>query len=273
MAGPAGRFRLLVVDLDDTLLDRSRQVTPEVVAVAARAQDLGVRFTIATGRVFASAAQVARELCIGEPIISDGGAVLRHADGRPALRCLRIPVELAAEILSATAGEDADLHAFFDDEILVSRESEAVLRYADRLRVEMTQTRDLARAARLKPAGPTMIVLRTTSELAPALRARYAALFGDRAQVTSTAPHFVDFLHHDAGKASAQAQLCRWLEVGRGEVIAVGDGINDLDMLAYAGVGALVGNARPQLWRYADFVATQPHFRGVAEVIEHFCLK
>jgi hypothetical protein len=255
------------------MLDRTRQVTAEVLAVVARARELGVRFTVATGRVFCSAIQVAAELGIDEPIISDGGAVIRHPDGRPPLLELRIEPAMAARILSATAAEDADQHVFFEDEILVSRVSAAVQRYAGRLRIEMKPVPDLAAAARQKARGPTMIVLRSTPENAPLLRARYAAMFGDRVQVTSTAPHFVDFLHHSAGKAAALAQLCRSLGIRREEVIAVGDGINDLDMLAYAGVGALVANARPHLWKYADYVASLPHCSGVAEVIERFCLK
>lgn len=271
--GQSGKYRLVVVDLDDTLLDRSREVTPDVLAVVERARDLGVRFTIATGRVFCSTVQIARELGIEEPVISDGGAVVRYPDGGPVLRCLRIPAQVAAEILAALGAEDGDRHVFYEDEVLVGRRTATAAKYSERLRIEMKPTEDLAAAARRKAVGPTMIVLRSTSKEAPRLRRRFAAMFGDRVQVTSTAPHFVDFMHHDAGKASALAQLCRWLGIDREGVLAIGDGINDLDMLGYAGLGALVGNARPHLWVHADFVASQPHYRGVAEVIERFCLK
>lgn len=274
VAADAGRrYRLVVVDLDDTLLDRSRRVTAEVLEVVERARALGVRFTVATGRVFCSTIQVARELGIDEPVISDGGAVVRYVDGGPVLRCLRIPPKVAAEILAALAAEHGDQHVFYEDEVLVGRRSETVARYSNRLRIEMTPVEDLAAAARQRRPGPTMIVLRSTACKAPALRRRFAATFSDRVQVTSTAPHFVDFLHHDAGKASALALLCRWLDIRREEVVAVGDGINDLDMLAYAGVGALVANAQPHLHKHADFVASRAHHRGVAEVIERFCLK
>ncbi|MDP2871878.1 MAG: HAD family hydrolase [Bacillota bacterium] len=266
------RYRLVVVDLDDTLLDSSRRVHPEVHAVVAKAGAIGVRFSVATGRVFSSAAQVAAELGIDVPIISDGGAVLRHPSGQPSLRDLRIAPLVAAAILAATAGEDVDHHVFYPDEILVNRASPAVARYATRLRVEMRPVEDLSAEARRREIGPTMIVLRGTAETAPAMRARYQARFGGLVQVTSTAPHFVDFVHHDTSKSSALGQLGRYLGIGPAETIAVGDGVNDLDMLAYAGLGALVANADPGLWQYADYVAKKPHHRGVVEVIDRFCL-
>ncbi len=270
--GQTTKFRLVVVDLDDTLLDDSRLVHPKVMAVVERARGLGVHFSVATGRVFSSAVQVALELGIDLPVISDGGAVLRHPSGEPNLRELRIPPDVAAEILAATACEDMDHHVFYSDQILVNRASAAVARYAARLKVEMTPAADLSAEALRRTEGPTMIVLRGTSESAPAVRARYRERFGKAVKVTGTAPHFIDFMHHDASKASALAQLGAYLGIPAAQTIAIGDGINDLDMLAYAGLGALVGNADPSLWQHADYIAAGRHHRGVAEVIERFCL-
>lgn len=266
------KYRLVVVDLDDTLLDESRLVHPRVLAVVERARALGVRFSVATGRVFSSAVQVALELGIDLPVISDGGAVLRHPSGGPTLRELRIEPAVAAAILAATACEDMDHHVFYSSEVLVNRASPAVRRYAARLKVEMTPAGDLSAEALRRSEGPTMIVLRGTSESAPTVRARYRERFGKAVKVTGTAPHFIDFMHHDASKASALAQLGTHLGIPAAETIAIGDGINDLDMLAYAGLGALVANADPALWQHADYVATGRHYRGVAEVVERFCL-
>jgi Cof subfamily protein (haloacid dehalogenase superfamily) len=267
-------YRLLVVDIDGTLLDSAREVTPEVCDVAALARDSGVRLTLATGRVYCSAVQVALALGVTEPIISDGGAVVGYPGGAT-LRDLRMAPGVAASILAHLAQDesDADCHLFYPHEIMVNRPSPAVSRYAERLCIVMTPVADLAAEALRRPVGPTMIVLRSTRERAPKLRAKYGALFGASVQVTSTAPHFLDFLHHAASKAQALDYLGQQLGIAREEIIAVGDGINDLDMIAHAGLGALVANASPELWPAADYVTTEPHCRGVAEVIRRFCQK
>jgi len=269
---PRPPYELIVVDVDGTLLDDSRLITPLMREAAARVQAAGVKLTLATGRVFASAVQVADDLGITQPIISDGGAVLRGRDGQ-VLRDLRVAAHSAAAILTAVAGENADCHAFYPDEILVNRRSSAVERYAARLGVEMRQHPDLPAAAAARPDGPTMIVLRVDARTAPVLRAKFGAMFGAEVQVTSTAPHLVDFLHLDAGKDRAVAFLCSHLGIEIGRVIAIGDGINDLDMIRAAGLGVLVGNAAPELWPYADYVTQASYSAGIAEVIERFCLK
>jgi hydroxymethylpyrimidine pyrophosphatase-like HAD family hydrolase len=132
---------------------------------------------------------------------------------------------------------------------------------------------DMAADARGREEGPTMIVLRSDRQRAPVMRAKYGAMFGGEVQVTSTAPHFVDFLHHEAGKDRALVHLCRSLGIPLQRVIAIGDGINDLDMIGQAGLGVLVGNAAVELWPHADIVTKARYAEGIAEVIERFCLK
>jgi len=275
MAHPQGLapYDLIVVDVDGTLLDDERAVTAEVHQVVTMAERAGVRLTLATGRVFCSAAQVARQLEMAGPIISDGGAIVALSCGSKVLRDLRIPPKRAAEILRELADIDADCHLFYPDEILVNRHNHVTRRYASRLAITMVPSDDLAAEALARPVGPTMIVIRSTRQRAPALRAKYQRQFGDDIQVTSTAPHFVDFVHPQTSKAGALAFLCDYLGIPAERVIAIGDGINDLDMIAWAGLGVLVANADPELHRHADYVTSSPYYHGVAEVIERFCQK
>jgi len=273
MNGDGREYDLIVVDIDGTLLADDHAITAEVHDVVALARASGVRLTLATGRAYSSAVQVAEELAVDEPIISDGGAVIKNSASGEVLRDLRIEPRLAAAILEVVEGGDYDIHVFYPDDVLVNRASPAVLLYAERLRIGMTPTEALVAAVARRAEGPTMVVLRTTRQLAPRLRARFEALFGAEVQVTSTAPHFVDFIHHDAGKDRALAFMCRRLGIPLARVIAIGDGINDLDMIQRAGLGVLVANAAPELWPHADYVTHEPHYRGIAEVIRRYCLK
>ena len=265
-------YDLVVADIDGTLLDDSHLVAPGARAAVACAAEAGVRLTLATGRVLSSAVQVAKELGLSEPLITDGGAVVSYPAGE-ILRELRLDPDVAAAVLARVAGLDADCHVFYHDGVLVNRLSPDVERYADRLRIPMTPVADLVADARRRMVGPTMIVLRTGVAAAARVRAEYAAAFGAEAQVTSTAPHFVDFMAKGASKASALEYLCGHLGIDPARVIAIGDGINDLDMLARAGLGVMVANAAPELWAHAGYVTRAPYYDGVAEVIRRFCGK
>jgi hypothetical protein len=70
----------------------------------------------------------------------------------------------------------------------------------------------------------------------------------------------------------ALAQLAGHLGIEREEVIAIGDNVNDLEMVEYAGLGVAVANATDELKAVADYVTEAPISRGVEEVIERFIL-
>ncbi|HHY37955.1 MAG TPA: HAD family phosphatase, partial [Clostridia bacterium] len=89
-------------------------------------------------------------------------------------------------------------------------------------------------------------------------------------RVGSSMPYFVDFLHPQASKANALARLCEHLGIDSTEVLAIGDGENDLEMLRRAGIGALVSNAPEDLKVLVDYVSEGESTDGVIEIIERF---
>lgn len=270
-------YRLIVVDVDGTLLDPSREVTDEVRQVVAEALRKGVMFTIATGRLVRSALQVAEQAGITAPVIANGGAIIADPASRRFLRCFKLPGG-TAEVLEATRGEDALRYLFLGDEIFIEREDPASAAYSRSLGVPMEVVPDLgphfraltATGASYAGEEATMVVLRAPVERVPALREKYRRVFEGRLMVTSTMPHFVDFMHPEATKAGALRELCGLVGVELNETIAVGDGINDLDMMKEAGLGVLVANANPALWANADYVTSVPYHLGVAEVLHKF---
>ncbi len=272
-----GSFRLVVVDVDGTLLDPSREVTADVREVVATAIRKGVMFTIATGRLVRSALHVAEQAGITVPVIANGGAIIADPLSRRYLRAYKLPGG-TAEVLEATRGEDVLRYLFLGDEIFIEREDPASAAYSRSLGVPMEIVPDLGThfraltAAEGRYAGEeaTMVVLRAPVEKVPALREKYRGIFKGRLMVTSTMPHFVDFMPPEATKAEALRELCEILGVGLDETIAIGDGINDLDMMKEAGLGVLVANASPTLWADADYVTSAPYHLGVAEVLHKF---
>ena len=272
-----GPFRLVVADVDGTLLDPSREVSAEVREVVATAKRKGVMFTIATGRLVRSALRVAEQAGITIPVIANGGAIIADPVSRRFLRAYKLPGG-TAEVLEATRGEDTLRYLFLGDEIFIEREDPASAAYSRSLGVPMEIVPDLG-AHFHALAGPkgryageeaTMVVLRAPVAKVPGLREKYRAIFEGRLMVTSTMPHFVDFMPPEATKAGALRELCGLLGVGLNETIAVGDGINDLDMVKEAGLGVLVANASLTLWADADYVTSASYHLGVAEVLHKF---
>ena len=67
--------------------------------------------------------------------------------------------------------------------------------------------------------------------------------------------------------------MARVLKIDKSEIIAIGDSLNDISMIEYAGLGVAMGNARKEVKRYADYIARTNNEDGVAEVIHKFILE
>ena len=96
--------------------------------------------------------------------------------------------------------------------------------------------------------------------------------FGSSLTINTSRPHFLEFGHPEATKSSALAFLGKRLGIHAAEMMAIGDGANDLDMIKYAGVGVAMGNADERLKAVADYITTSNVEEGVAKAIERFVL-
>ncbi|MBQ8953593.1 MAG: HAD-IIB family hydrolase, partial [Clostridia bacterium] len=114
---------------------------------------------------------------------------------------------------------------------------------------------------------PKMLAIDTAErvrEVLPALRERFAG----RVKVATSNPKFIEFVSPKAGKAVALERLSQLLSIPKAEIIAFGDGLNDLDMLEWAGTSYAMENGAPEVKARADFIAPSNAEDGVAQVVE-----
>lgn len=260
-------IRLVAVDLDGTLIDSSKSICPEIKTLVDRLHLMGVRFTIATGRFHESAVKYAHELGLNTPIITSSGACIAAASGH--VQCdLRIPFQVAKDIVRESEKTAGVLYAFSGNKVFVNKPSTFSPRYSKSLAVPIHLKRDLL--AHMNQ-DPTMLVLRFPEPChAKAVREKMRDLVGNKVRVISSMPYFVDFLHPGASKANALKALCASLGIDPEEVLAIGDGENDLEMLQWAGTGALVSNAPESIKDKADYVSQGESTEGVMEIVRRF---
>jgi len=261
-----GPFRLVAVDVDGTLFDHNLVLDPQLGGWVDRLHRRGVAFTLATGRVFPSARRVAQELGITTPLITNGGAVIM-APGREPLSHLTLSAGQVQDVLDFSAGCPGWRYVLTMHTIACELPGEHAVAYARRLQVPLVVE---PRLDRLGGSGITQVVLRLPVDQAELWERTGRAGFGHRLMVTRSLPFMVEFSHPQATKGWALRRLCGHLGIGPGQTLAIGDGINDLDMLEVAGCGVLVANADPGLWERADWVTASPYGRGVVEALEHW---
>ena len=99
----------------------------------------------------------------------------------------------------------------------------------------------------------------------------YARLH-DRMDVYRSEPFFLEILPKNINKASALEELLSFVGAERDELMAFGDGYNDISMLEFAGMGVAMGNAHSEVKEHADIIAPGNDEDGIADILERYVL-
>lgn len=252
------------------MLSDDKSIADSTVKLIQQARSNGVRFTIATGRMSKGALRYAKELDIDIPIITYNGAMIRSPITEQVYHECRLPAGRAIDAINLLQDEQVLRYIFLNDDVYTDTAHEWTDRYADLLGVEMNfvdDTREL-----LLTDDPTMLVFMVTELKARELTMLLKSRLDSQVKITNSADWFLDVLPVRASKGSALAQLARTLDIEREEIIAIGDNLNDLEMIEYAGLGVAVANASDELKAAADYIADFPISEGVEEVLHKYVL-
>ena len=263
------RYRLIAVDLDDTLLEPDLTLTEAVHEAVRAVESIGVRFTFATGRMFRSAKPFALSLGLDIPLITYQGALVKNALTGEEFLYRPLPLDLAREIVAHIHTLGYHQNAYLDDHLYMEHDTPEGRRYSAIADVQPELVGDLLKVldkppTKLLTIADELLLNRLMEELQP----KYAG----RIHISKSKPYFLEFSHPEATKGHALQALAEYYGIRREEVIAIGDSYNDLEMLEYAGLGVMVANAREELKAAADYVTSAPNGAGVVEVIDRFVL-
>jgi len=260
--------RLITIDLDHTLLDNERRISERNKTAIRQAVEAGVTVAIATGRSHASAEAYAQELGIDAPVISYNGAMIRRPGEDEPMRHVRLEADLAAEIVETLVHEMIDFLYFLDDKLYVAKFDRWARRYLER-----TGDRAIIVGDRRTFAGsrPTKLLMVGTPEQTRERYERFSDEYGDRIYCTISLPEYMEILDPGATKATALQWLADHLDVPIEQTMALGDSLNDLEMVQAAGTGVFMPCADDDLKQHADFISDSQD-EGVGEALEKLVL-
>jgi Cof subfamily protein (haloacid dehalogenase superfamily) len=263
------KYRLVAIDLDDTLLNKDLKISPRTKANIIAARQLGTQITLATGRMFRSALPYAEQLGLDIPLITYQGALVKNSSSGEVLYHRPVPPELVRPVAERVRSYGYHLQMYFEDHLCMEKLTPEGQDYVDLAGVEVTLVSDLLCAC----PEPTKILISNYDEgrldrLAEVLQAE----FGQKLYITKSKPYYLELLHPEATKGKALKVLADHFGIPQEAVIAIGDSFNDVDMIRFAGVGVVMGNAREEIKAEADYVTRSNEDDGVAEVLEKFIL-
>jgi len=243
---------LTAIDLDETLLGPDHLVSPLNARAVRAMADSGVTCVIASGRMHESTTQFADELELDAPIISYHGALVKHSRTGEVWHHAPLAPERAAEVVKFCAENGRHLNYYLNDRVYVTERGEWGAFY---LRQTGSPMEEVGNLSTLAGTEPTKLILIDTPEETDRLLPLFREQFGDSVSVLKTNPEYLEFMNPRANKGAAVALVADRLLIPRAEVIAFGDGENDLPMIQWAGMGVAMGTAKPHIREAADYVA------------------
>lgn len=262
-------IRLVATDLDGTLLTSTRAISPGVLGAVAAAQARGVKVLVATGRVWASAAPYIRQVGADAPAILYNGGLVYDFSTDTVLHRVPLAYDHARAVLELLRGfPQVQPHLYVNDQVYVGHINALSDAYRRKNGIPVIAVGDLVK---FLPKDPMKILIVGARPDLIVVNAGIRALPLSIHSVFSE-PTYLEILPLGSSKGTALAFVAQQFGIPPAAVLAVGDNLNDLEMIQFAGVGVAMANADTELIPRADYVTATNDEDGVRDVIERFVL-
>ena len=266
-------IQLLALDLDGTLLNDQHEMSERTEKALKAAMAQGVQVVLATGKSRNSATGLIARLGCDTPGIYLQGLATYNGDGSLRYQSTLDPL-IARQVITFAEDRGFSVVAYSGVRILVrslSKGTEVLQKYGEPAPEVVGPLQNLLDST---PINKLMAVKMGDHRAVPALRWQLSMqLDGAARLVQAGIPDMLEILPPGASKGSALKTLLQELNIPAANVLAAGDGENDIEMVKLAGIGVAVGNASSQLKAAADHVVATNNEDGVAEAIERFVLR
>ncbi len=265
-------IRLIVADLDGTLLNSNHEVSPLTAQAVMAAQEQGVQFTVATGKTFPSTPAIIRRFGIGIPVICGNGTQVFAPDGT-LLHEDPIPLDYAVEAIEMAQARGFTPVVYTLDGLLAPVRDENVAELVAHHEPEPVIVRDVVAALREHFKPYKLVLMHRDHDKVAAFQSEITRAFEGRAQVLrSGLASLVEVMPYGVNKGTALDVVLAHVGVKTEETIAFGDNWNDLAMLQHAGIGVAMGHAPRAVKAQADYVTGTNDEDGVGHALYKFVL-
>lgn len=267
-------YKLLALDLDGTLTNSEKRVSAKNKEYIRKAQDKGVKVILASGRPVIGITSVADELELwtrgGYILANNGGHIIDCMTGKDLVK-RTIPMEYVHDICDVIHRYNVFPLCYNDTGVICENDTDQyVIKEGYNNGIPVIKVESLEE--QIKDPVVKFMVVGEPEELGRAF-GYLSSLFEGKLNVFFSEPYFMEVTPLGIEKASALAELTGILGIPREQLMACGDGLNDIPMLEYAGFAVAMENAYDETKKVADHISASNEEDGVAEAIQKFILE
>jgi Cof subfamily protein (haloacid dehalogenase superfamily) len=264
-----GNIRLVIADVDGTLVTNEKVLTARAVEVVKRLKNAGIAFSITSGRPPLGMKMLIDPLGLTEPIAAFNGGVFVHPDLSVMTQSF-IPAEMAPKVIDAIGRHRLDCWVCTERDWLVRN----------------TNAPHVAREQWTVKFPPTVVpefsshfdrvakIVGISDDYAAVARceADVHRECGNHVSAARSQPYYLDVTHPDANKGHVVDVLSQALSIPPAQIATMGDMPNDVLMFKKGGLSIAMGNASPEVQRQARFVTSSNEEEGFAKAVEVYIL-
>ena len=269
--------RLVAFDLDGTLFNDKKEVTPETFRTLERAANMGIEIVPSTGRFWNAIPDNVKALSFVRYALTLNGAAIFDVKAGKVIADVAIPT-LRAETLC---------HVFDDLEVIYDFVAEGkgymrrdnyerlpevmIAEWQTKIVRDMRSPVDDVYATLDGKSGVQKMQIYTLDKALRENLLKSLPHVFPKLLFTSSVPNNIEINDNKANKGGGLKFLAEYLGIPMSETLAFGDGLNDITMIEAAGTGVAMENAAPEVKAVADYVTLDCNHDGVAEGIKRFC--
>ena len=260
-------IRMIVTDLDGTLLSGGNNIPEKNIAALHRAMELGAQVVLCSGRMIEATMPIAEAVEANAPMVLFNGAMVYDRENDRILSGHTIPKETAVQVLREIEAMGAYVQAFPGRGYFYEAETEWTRYYSGKISVQ-GQAVGMKLSHWLETDVYKLLVIGPAAEL-DAMQEKLTPMFPDVCFVKSCDRH-LEIVANGVDKATGLRELTTISGIGPGEMLGFGDEANDLPMLHYVGHAHVMENAPENVRREIRRMAPKNTEAGLAKIVNQY---
>lgn len=263
-------YKLVALDIDGTLLNADREISDRVKKTIYDVRKKGVKVILSSGRGYMGVKRFVEELELEELVLCLNGAAVSDASGEELVFSENVDPNVCKKVIEFCEEHNIYTILFVGKDAYVNERNHKAEFFELHDRIKVNAVGKLSRFYNGHPTGK--LLMHDEYENLKKLRDRIENELKEKINVTFSLPYFLEAYSPKTSKGLMLSKVAEYYGIKREEVIAMGDGENDLSMIEYAGMGIAMGNAVDIVKQKANFITKPNTEDGVAYALEKFIL-
>ncbi|MDR1201580.1 MAG: Cof-type HAD-IIB family hydrolase [Tannerellaceae bacterium] len=264
------KYKLLVLDVDGTLLNNKKEITPATLAALLKVQQMGVQIVLASGRSTYGLRPLAKVLELDKYsgyILSYNGGQIFDMDTDKLLFERRIDPKLIPYLEKTAAKSNFTILTYHQDTIYTNNAADRhVQEEAKRNKMQIKEVKHFADSITFHPCK--IMLVSDDEEALVGLENHWKKKLDGSLDVFRSETYFLEVVPPSINKADTLGVLMGKLAIEAEQMMAIGDGLCDIPMIQTAGLGIAMGNALDPVKRCTDYTTATNEEDGVAKAVE-----